>query len=113
MIQSYSFGKMKINGESFTKDLKIINGRVKGNWWREGGHRVSVEDVGDILSAAPEMVVFGSGYNGQMQITDVLKNVLQRRNIDYIVQTTRKAQHEFNRLVCEGMKVAGAFHLTC
>jgi hypothetical protein len=113
VIQSYAFGRMVIEDNVFTRDLKIIDGRVVGNWYREGGHLVSVEDVGDILSAAPDVVVFGTGYHGQMKITNVLENTLNRRNIAYIAQTTPQAKQSFNRMVAEGKRVAGAFHLTC
>ena len=113
MIQSYSFGNMKIKNRRYTSDLKIIDGHIYDNWYREGGHKVGVEDVGDILSASPEVVVFGTGDQGQMRLTQVLKNTLTRRNIDYIEQPTAQARDAFNLMVAEGKKVAGAFHLTC
>jgi len=104
---------MVIEDNVFTSDLKIIDGRVVGNWYREGGHVVSIEDVGDIISATPDLIVFGTGYHGQMKMTDVLENTLARRKIEYIAQTTPQAQRLFNRMVAKGKKVAGAFHLTC
>lgn len=113
MIQSYAFGKMEIENRRYTSDLKIIDGRVVDNWYREGGHQVSVEDVGDILAADPQVVVFGTGANGQMKLTSILKNTLNRRRIDYIAEPTAQARDAFNHMVAEGKRVAGAFHLTC
>jgi hypothetical protein len=104
---------MIVNDSLFTNDLKIIDGRVIGSWRREGGHLVSVEDVGDILSAAPVVVVFGTGYYGRMRITPLLEKTLNRRNIEHVAQITSEALRSFNRMVAEGRKVAGAFHLTC
>jgi len=104
---------MKIKNKRYTSDLKIIDGRIVDNWYREGGHLVSVEDVGDILSTVPEVVVFGTGDQGRMKLTRILKNTLDRRNIQYIEQPTAKALGSFNHMVAEGRKVAGACHLTC
>jgi len=113
MIQSYSFGRMKIKNRLYTSDLKIVNGRIVDNWYREGGHQVGVEDVGDILSTKPEVVVFGTGDQGRMHLNHVLKNTLNRRNIDFIEKPTADALDAFNQMVAKGKKVAGAFHLTC
>jgi len=70
---------MKIKNKRYTSDLKIIDGRIVDNWYREGGHLVSVEDVGDILSTVPEVVVFGTGDQGRMKLTRILKNTLESR----------------------------------
>lgn len=113
MIKSYTFGRMDIRNQRYTRDLKIIDGHIVSDWYREGGHTVGVEDVGDILAAAPEVVVFGTGDPGRMKLTSVLKNTLSRRNIEYVEQPTLQACDTFNRLLAEGRKAAGAFHLTC
>lgn len=113
MIKSYTCGRMEIDDRLYTRDLKIVDGRVLEGWYREGGHRVSVEDVGDILSTTPEIVVFGTGQRGQMKMTNVLKNTLRRRNIEFIEAPTPEARNSFNRMIEAGRKVAGAFHLNC
>ncbi|MEA1932944.1 MAG: Mth938-like domain-containing protein [Thermodesulfobacteriota bacterium] len=48
MIDNYSFGKIVINGQVYTSDLKIVKGRVYSGWWRKSGHSVSIDDVTDI-----------------------------------------------------------------
>jgi len=113
MIKSYAFGRMKINDTLYTSDLKIVDGQVADGWYREGGHQVGVEDVGDILSNNPEVIVFGTGDQGRMHLNQILKNTLTRRHIDFIEQPTATALKSFNRMVASGKKVAGAFHLTC
>jgi hypothetical protein len=41
MIASYSFGKMEIEGRTYTHDLKTISGRVIGDWWRTAGRKLA------------------------------------------------------------------------
>jgi hypothetical protein len=49
MIEKYSFGKIVVNGVTYTNDIKIVQGRVVSDWWRKKGHSVSIEDIQDIL----------------------------------------------------------------
>lgn len=37
-IASYSFGKITIDGQTFTSDLIIYPGRIDPSWWRREGH---------------------------------------------------------------------------
>jgi len=42
MIDQYSTGShMMVKGTKYRKDLKIIQGEVVGNWWRQEGHRLA------------------------------------------------------------------------
>jgi len=40
MIEKYSFGRMTIDGKEYTKDLMILSGRVRADWWRKKGHPI-------------------------------------------------------------------------
>ena len=114
MIDHYATGShMKIDGKNYHQDLKIIGGQVKGNWWRIQGHRLDTEDIADILSAKPEMLVIGTGYAGNMRIPSSVRSAIENQNISVIADETAKATIIFNRLYNEGKDVAGAFHLTC
>jgi hypothetical protein len=35
MIEQYSFGNMIIDGQKYRRDLKIIHGRMREEWWRK------------------------------------------------------------------------------
>lgn len=113
MIEAYSFGSMTVSGKRYGKDLKILGGQVKDNWWRQDGHRVGVADVEDILEAAPGVLVVGMGANGLMRVSGELKEVLEDKGIRLIAQPSAEAVKTFNKVVEEGGDVAGAFHLTC
>jgi hypothetical protein len=113
MIEAYSFGSMTVAGKRYGRDLKILRGRITENWWRKEGHRVDVEDVGDILEAGPEVLVVGMGAYGLMRVGKRLKKVLEEKKIGLVAQRSGDAAKTFNRLTSEGKDVAGAFHLTC
>ena len=113
MIDDYSFGRIKVNGQAYTADIMIIDGRVVGSWWRKTGHRVELDDIGEILAARPEVLVIGQGKPGLMKVTDALEKELREKKIRLISQNTSRAVQTFNRLTAEGCRVCGGFHLTC
>ena len=53
MIEGYSFGRITIDGKSFSRDLIIFRDRVRTDWWRVTGHEVCADDVKEIVEAAP------------------------------------------------------------
>ena len=114
MIEHYATGSyMTVDGKNYHQDLKIIRGQVKGNWWRKQGHRLDTEDISDIISAKPEMLVIGTGYAGNMRILESVRSALEEHNVGVVAEETAKAVSVFNRFAGEGKDVAGAFHLTC
>ena len=114
MIAHYTTGShMTVQGKKYHKDLKIIHGLVKGNWWRKEGHRLDAADISDILSAKPDVLVIGTGYAGRMHVPASIRTAMQDEHIEVIAERTSDATKTFNRLFNQGMDVAGAFHLTC
>lgn len=46
MIESYTFGRMTVNGKHYSADLIIYpNGRLQDSWWRKEGHRLQLADI--------------------------------------------------------------------
>ncbi len=114
MIDNYTTGShMTIAGKKYHQDLKIIQGQVSGNWWRIQGHSLHADDITDILSARPRVLVIGTGYAGQMRIPDSVRSVIENHEIRIIAAKTAEATTTFNQLYSDGQDVAGAFHLTC
>ena len=91
MIEAYTFGKIVINGVTYTSDLKIINGEVIPNWWRKSGHNVIVDDIQDILKAKPNILVLGKGSPGQMSSTRALQEVLEKEGIKLLEEPSSDA----------------------
>ena len=113
MITDFSFGKIVVNGKTYTDDIKIVRGQVISDWWRKRGHRVDVEDIADILESEPDTVVIGKGSPGLMKTSNHLRESLVTNNIVLIEKKTPKAIEVFNKLFQEGRKVAAGFHISC
>jgi hypothetical protein len=114
MIDSYRFGRMTVNGKSYDRDLLILPDRVISDWRREEGHHLVWEDIkSDVSQSAPTDVVIGTGRSGKMKVDSSVSDHLTSLGAGYTAEPTEKAVDRFNRLVSEGRKVLGAFHLTC
>ena len=113
MITDFSFGKIVVNGKTYSDDIKIVRGQVIADWWRKSGHRVDVEDIADILESGPDIVIIGKGAPGLMQTSTHLRESMVANNIVLIEKKTSKAIEVFNKLFQEGRNVAAGFHITC
>ena len=113
MIESYGFGSMTVLGQRHRNDLKIIDNKIVGNWWRREGHALYVEDIDDILYSNVEVLVVGTGAYGGLKVTEAAARAIKGRGIELVAVPTKEAVSIFNILHAQGKKVAGAFHLTC
>lgn len=113
MIEQYAFGKIVVNGITYTDDIKIIKGRVVPDWWRKSGHQVGINDVKDILDSGTGILVIGTGEYGLVKLTASLREHLEDCGIKLIEQNTPESIHIFNRLHTKGRNVSAGFHLTC
>jgi len=104
---------MIIDGQVYSKDLKIVHGEIVPAWFRASGHRVSLGDIRDILKAAPEAVVFGQGKPGMMKVLPEVREKLVSKGVRMEEMPTAKAVNRVNYLLSEGVDVAAGFHLTC
>ena len=112
MIEAYRFGRMQIDNGTYTADVLVFPDRVKSDWWRLEGHKLSVEDLDEVLQAKPEILVVGTGYYGLLKVLPETAAHLQREGIQVIAEKTGDAYHTFNEL-SKAKRVVGAFHLTC
>ena len=112
-IGSYHFGTIEIDGEVYSADVIVTPERVVDTWRRKQGHYLAVEDVGDIVAAAPEVLVVGTGYFGRMAVSEEVRRHLQARGVRLHVARTGQAVEDFNRLQAENARVVAALHLTC
>lgn len=114
-IDSYSFGRMVIEGEEYRDDLMICGDEVKPGWFRKEGHRLSPEDLGWIVEENPDLLIVGKGSSGRMKVTDRARDYLEERGIEIRADRTDEAVKQFNALheSEEESLVAAAYHLTC
>lgn len=113
MITDFSFGRIVANGQSCNNDIKIVQGTLVPDWWRKNGHAVEIEDVQDDLDSDPEVLVIGKGQPGYMRPTDSLRQHLVANGVKLIEEPTARAVETFNRLLKDGRRVAGGFHVGC
>ena len=112
-IESYSFGRMVIDGTSYSKDVVIFpDGSILSPWWRKQGHVLIPGDLQKLIAAGPEIIVCGTGAMGVMRPAAELQEFLTARNIDFIAQKSAKAVETYNQL-SDNRRIGGCFHLTC
>lgn len=113
MIESYRFGRIIVDGVEYDRDLIILPGHVKENWWRVEGHRLRLEDLAEILDSDIEVLVVGQGAYGMMEIGNDVRRALADRGIKLFAERTGEACEIFNEMIRVGKKTAAALHLTC
>jgi hypothetical protein len=111
-IDDYSFGKIVIDGKTYTSDVIVYDDRVDDSWWRKEGHYLQKGDLKDVLAAGPDIVVIGTGNWGDMVVPKETLDFLGSMGIDIYAEKTGKAVALFNSQP-KDKKVIGAFHLTC
>ncbi len=114
MIASCAFGKMVIDGKTFTSDLIIFpDGKVVDSWWRKNGHVLSLPDIETLLDKKPELIIAGTGINGRMRPEPGLADLLRKKNISFTALENKRAIKTYNESLSLGKKVGACFHLTC
>ena len=111
-IEHYSFGRITIDGKTYTSDVIIYPGRVDSSWWRKEGHYLQVVDLTDVINAKPEVLIIGTGYSGVMVVPKETISHLESKGIEVHVARSEKAVEMFNKLQKEKLLIA-ALHLTC
>jgi len=113
MIEDYSFGSIKIDGQKFEDDIFIdLDGKVS-SWWREESHLFQKKDIESFLEQKPEIVIFGTGKSGIAKVSEDSKDFLESLGIEIIVQPTEQAIESYNQAQKQDKKVVAFLHLTC
>lgn len=112
MIDSYGFGEIVVDGQRYTSDVIIYPDRVDSSWWRKEGHRLSIEDLEDIVKAKPETLIVGTGDAGAMNVPEETKDYLEARGIKLVAERSGEACQIYNEMFHSG-KIIAALHLTC
>lgn len=113
MIDDYSFGRITIDGSTYTADVIIYPDRVDSSWWRLEGHKLQPDDLTDVFAAQPEVLVVGQGDPGLMRVVEATRQATAERGIELVVCKTKEACQRCNELATQGRKVVAALHLTC
>jgi len=111
-ITHYDFGKITVDDTPYTSDVVVYPDRVADRWWRREGHRLATADLDEVLAAAPQILIVGTGYFDRMKVPDETLQELTNRGIEIHVAPTREAIELFNTMRTSATVVA-ALHLTC
>ena len=111
-IDTYSFGKIVINGKEYNSDVIIFADRVYSSWKRLKGHLLQLADINEILERNPDTVIIGTGAYGLMKIHTNVITKLKNRNIELIKEKTKEAIEIYNQISPDRNVIAG-LHLTC
>lgn len=112
MIDSYSFGKIVIDGQKYTNDVIIFPDRIKDNWWREEGHILKTGDVERVVEESPDLLIVGTGSNGRLSIPEETREYIKSGGIKLIDKKSGEACELYNKLK-DKKEVVAALHLTC
>jgi hypothetical protein len=110
-IERYDFGRLVVDGEELTRDVIVLPDRLVTNWWRADGHRLSLADLDDVLSAQPAHLVVGTGAYGRMRADPETLAHLRERGIEVEALPTADAVRRYGEL--DPRRTAAALHLTC
>jgi len=113
LIESYSFGRITIDGKTYRNDVIIFPDHVKDNWWRERGHSLLPDDISEVIGRGPETLIVGTGANDRMTVSSTTREHIESSGINLIVKDTEDACDLYNELVDTEGKVVAALHLTC
>jgi len=111
-ITGYRFGRLEVDGRRYTRDVIIYPDHVRGNWWREQGHLLGLQDLDEVFQSDPEVLIVGQGAFGRMRVPEETRAGIRSRGIELFVLPTQEACEAYNRLR-EQRRVVAALHLTC
>lgn len=111
-IESYRFGEMIIDGETYRSDVIVFPDRVRSGWWRKEGHRLDLQDLSAVIEAEPEVVIVGTGCYGRLLVPEKLVEEIEMRGIELLASETKEASELYNK-ISTGKRTVAVFHLTC
>jgi len=112
-IDGYTFGRMVVDGVAFTSDLILLPDRVVDGWWRREGHRLDPADLAAVASAAPAVVVIGTGASGCMAVPEATRRWLEGQGAKVKAAPSSDAVTRYYTRAATAERVVGCFHLTC
>jgi hypothetical protein len=112
MIDSYSFGRIVIDGKTYSSDVIIFKDSVKANWWRAEGHSLCIDDLKEVFKKKPNVLIIGTGKMGVMDVPQEIFDYIKKQGIEIIVCKTDEACERFNEMIIE-YNIVAALHLTC
>ena len=93
-------------------DLILFPDKIYDSWWRKSGHILLIEDLSDVLTYEPDILIIGTGTNGLMQVPVETRKIVESKGIELIIKETEEACKTYNEME-DKKKIVAALHLTC
>lgn len=110
-ISDYEFGHVVVDGEEHSRDVIVLPSRVVPDWWRQDGHSLMLDDLGDVLDELPERLIVGCGAHGRLRPNPSVLEALTERGIEVEAVPTDEAVRRYGQ--SDPARTAAALHLTC
>jgi hypothetical protein len=110
-ISDYEFGHVVVDGEQHSRDVIVLPSRVVPDWWRQDGHSLMLDDLGDVLDELPERLIVGCGAHGRLRPNPSVLEALAERGIEVEAVPTDEAVRRYGQ--SDPARTAAALHLTC
>ena len=111
-IQSIEFGRIRVDNKIIGNEKDIVLFWDKF-YTKLKSHTITRNDVEKLIMREPDILIFGSGFKGNVKISPDAKKVLNNNKINYNLIETPKALKKFKELSHQGKKVAAIIHTTC
>jgi len=107
IIRSFSAGELHINDTVFTDHVIVLSDAIIENWSPPSIMELSIADFTDMINAAPEVILLGTGTSQTFPPGAVMTDIM-RRGIGFEVMDTSAACRTFNVLTAERRNVVAA-----
>ena len=112
-LTAYSFGLVKVDGRTMTRDLILVGDEIFSPWIRKEGHRLHIDDLKWALDRRPDVLIVGTGAFGALRVSSEVVDILGERGIELLSVKTEEAIAAYNHRIGRGDRVACGLHLTC
>jgi hypothetical protein len=113
-VDSYTFGKIVIDGQAYTRDVILLPEGVQEGWWRQEGHQLAVDDLEAVYAADVDVLIVGTGFFGLVRVSSEVAQEIRGRGVELHVHPTPRACKLYNKWVAQqASRVAAALHLSC
>jgi len=115
-IDFYEFGRIKIDGKYYDRDVIILPEKIICPWLKTRSHYIDAAEllsIEEIFDKKPDVIIMGTGFHGVFMISSDIKEYLSSQNIDFLKEKTTEACEIYNKLSKENKRVVALLHLTC
>jgi len=116
-IDRSEFGSVTIDGKTYDHDITIdLSGHVRKRRKQLSeelygtSHVVSEDEARDMFDKGSDLLIIGSGQQGNVQLSPEAAAYLAREKCKVLLQPTQEAIESYNR--AQGHKIA-LMHVTC